>query len=76
MKNKIKLKTNNMRHINLSDIDPKEVYRVNLELAEERLKRETNPVWQSMIRKQIRSLKFKLQFDAVGFLNDNPEILN
>ena len=65
-----------MRHINLSDIDPKEVYRVNIELAEERLKRETNPVWQSMIRKQIRGLKFKLQFDAVGFLNDNHEILN
>ena len=65
-----------MRHINLNTIDPKEVYRVNLELCEERLKRETNPVLQSMIRRQIRRLKFKLQFDAVGFINDNSEILN
>ena len=65
-----------MTHINLNTIDPKEVYRVNLELAEERLKRETNPVLQSMIRRQIRRLKFKLQFDAVGFINDNSEILN
>jgi len=65
-----------MRTINIADIDHKEVIRVNIELATDRLAKETNPVFRSMLRKQIRGLQAKLTFHAFQFLYDNPQILN
>ena len=64
------------RRINIADIDHKEVIKVNIELTKERLAKETDPRWQSMLRKQIRGLQAKLTFDAFRFMQDNPSILN
>ena len=62
--------------INIADIDHKEVIKVNLELAKERLAKETDPRWKSMLRKQIRGLETKLSFDALRFMQNHPEQLN
>lgn len=62
--------------INIADIDHKEVIKVNLELAKERLAKETDPRWQSMLRKQIRGLEAKLTFDAFTHMQNHPEQLN
>ena len=60
------------RHIDISSIDPKEVARVNLELAQQRYSRETNPELRSFLRKRIQALKSAMTFNLYNHLQNHP----